>query len=43
LKEKDPADAGVIDDEAGTEFPEPTITVVDDMGVPVHRPLLKNP
>jgi hypothetical protein len=42
LNAKLPADPGVTELEARTEFAEPTATMDDDVGIPVQKPLLKN-
>jgi len=41
LNEKELADGGVTDEEAGTALMEPTVTVEIEAGMPVHAPLLK--
>ena len=42
MNAKLPADGGVTDEDAGTAFAAPTVTVDVDVGVPVQAPLLKN-
>jgi len=42
LKAKLPADGGVRELDAGTELPAPTVTVEEEIGLPVHAALLKN-
>ncbi len=41
MKAKEPADAGVTEEEAGTAFPAPTVTVELDVAGAVQAPLLK--
>ncbi len=41
LNAKDPADAGVTEEETGTAFPAPTVTVELDVAGAVQAPLLK--
>jgi len=41
LKANEPADAGVTEEETGTELAAPTVTVELDVAGAVHAPLLK--
>jgi len=42
LKAKDPADGGTTELDTGTELPEPTVTVDEEVGVPIQDALPKN-